>query len=141
MNKGQTMSKAQRIIDLCEAKDPKAKLSPKDRKAAVAGLYEISKKKWQEIPWEEIKQALSKGGLIVLQEDDTPWTGMFLGTKGDEKMRIAYADSETLRHILLDEDPDKTVFDTKFIPIENSFLILQWYKDGMTKYEINTYLS
>ena len=133
------MSKAKRVLEMCERGGA---LQRKDRTKINNGLWTISKQKWATIPFDEIKKAFAAAGMILLQEDDTPWSGMFLGAKGEAKLNFGYADSETVQHIILDEDPDKTIFNMRFEPISNSLLILQWYKDtGMTKYEINAYLS
>jgi hypothetical protein len=117
------------------------KLSPKDRNIVGASLYEISKQRWQHIPLEEIQKALSKSNLILLQEDGTPYQGLFLGPKGEAKLEYGYARPEQVKE-LLSGDVSTQTLNQFFVPIKNSMLILQWYKEqGMKNYEINLYLS
>jgi hypothetical protein len=120
----------------------KATLPSRDRTKVTNGIHEISKKKWKHIPIEEFRKAFSIVGLILLQEDDTPYQGMFLGEKGEARLAFGYADNpEQVQQILLG-DADRELLNTQFVPIKNSRLILQWYKDvGMTAFEINAYLS
>ena len=44
-------------------------------------LHAIGLRKWPYIPLDRIFWALRKNGLIPLQEDGTPWSGMLMGAK------------------------------------------------------------
>jgi hypothetical protein len=116
-------------------------LAPRERRIITNEIYEISKKKWKYIPIEEIRKAFAKANYILLQEDNTPYQGMFLGEKGEARISFGKADPDLI-HDLLDGSAHRAVYDTFFEPIKNNLLILQWYKDvGMTAFEINAYIS
>lgn len=82
------------------------------------------------IPVEEINDVLKKNGLLLLQEDGTPYEGIFCGEEGYSNLEIGYLNSEN------------KINDIKFYtPIRNSSLVLTWYKMRPGRYEIVTYLS
>jgi hypothetical protein len=82
------------------------------------------------IPIEEIDAVLNKNGLLLLQEDNTPWDGLFTGAEGHAQIAIGYLNTKTQVNGL-----------DSYTPIENSMLIMTWYKMQSGKYEIVTYLS
>jgi hypothetical protein len=83
-----------------------------------------------EIPLQEIEDILKTFGLLILQEDHTPWSGMLTGADAQTTFEMAYFDSAR------EED-----WGTAYTPIENSGLMLSWYRMGSGKYEIVTYVA
>jgi hypothetical protein len=82
------------------------------------------------IPINIIENILEKYGLLILQEDNTEYEGFFLGDESHTEI--------TIGHINTAHQEDNITF---YTPIENSMLILTWYKMGSGKYEIVSYLS
>jgi hypothetical protein len=117
------------------------KVTSKERRTITDGLYKVSKVKWESIPLREIRQAFADANMILLQEDDTPYSGMFLGEKGRARIAFGRAPEEICERSVYGKlTTDQS--NTRFTPISNSLLILEWYKDqGMTKSEINCYIS
>lgn len=82
------------------------------------------------IPLDIIENILEKYGLLILQEDNTAYEGIFTGEEGRAQIALGYIDTAH------DENGIKA-----YTPIDNSMLILTWYKMGSGKYEIVSYLS
>lgn len=79
------------------------------------------------VPMDEIADALKKAGIVMLQEDNTEWSGFITGKEGSTTIPLAPADSKVGEF---------------YTPYDNSMLALQWYKMPSGKqYEINMYLS
>ena len=76
---------------------------------------------FREFPIDEIDGVLRKNGLMLVQEDGTPWEGFFTGREGRANIELATTDTNEI--------------------IENCTLALTWYKMGSGKYEIVAYLS
>lgn len=87
---------------------------------------------FNDIPLETIEEILEKYGLLILQEDHTPYQGMFLGAEGQAQIDIGYIQTAQ-------QSEDNEV--TFYTPIENAALILTWYKMQSGKYEIVSYIS
>ena len=83
-----------------------------------------------EIPLQDIEDILKNFGLLILQEDFTPWSGMLTGADAQATFEMAYFDSAYQRDDM-----------TFYVPIENSGLLLSWYRMGSGKYEIVTYVA
>ena len=81
------------------------------------------------IPLQDIFNILSKYGVVVLQEDNTPWDGFLTGKSATVDFTIAPTDSEY-------GDTLKT-----YTPYTNASLRLQWYKMQSGRYEITTYIG
>lgn len=64
--------------------------------------------------------------IVVLQEDNTLWSGMLLGS--NEQVYFDIADMATENN-------------KKYIPFKNSMLALSYYKMSSGRYEINCYLT
>ena len=71
------------------------------------------------IPIGEIDMALQNIGIVMLQEDNTEWSGFFVGNKGECLLRLASIDSA--------DDPKYKAIPT-YKPFENAGLCLSWYK-------------
>lgn len=96
----------------------------------VEGLYNFTFNTYfSEIPLSEINAILAANNLVLIQEDGTKYSGMFCGREGRALIEIAH--KETARQ--------HNGF-TIYTAIDNSALVLEWYKI-VTKFEINMYLS
>ena len=85
---------------------------------------------FKSIPVTDICDILDVFGIVLLQEDGTEFSGFFTGNHGSATLEIGYRESEY--------EKDGIKF---YEIIDNSYLILDWYKMDNGKYEINTYLS
>lgn len=117
------MTKAQALLE--EIKNLK-KLPAGIRSKLNNDLHPIGAKYHDKIPLADIEKILAKYGIIMLQEDGTKWEGMFLGREGRDKFDIGYEASK-----------DGEIY----IPIENSVLVMSWYKMDSGRYEVNPYIS
>lgn len=112
------------------------KQTDKRRKAVNNVCYEISKKRWPhpKDAFDKIQEECIKNGLVIVQEDNTKWAGIWSagkpGKENSENFRIAF---------LTDDGTDANVQHTL---IDNCLLAFQWYKGGDTgNWEVNCYLS
>lgn len=88
---------------------------------------------YDEIPLKEIDESLRKRGFLLLQEDDTPWAGMLLGSEGSTTITIGRKAGAT-----------KHEWGETHQPIENSMLALSWYRDekrGDRRYDVVAYAT
>ena len=93
-------------------------------------LSEISRKKYDSIPLDEIFAACEKVGLIPLQEDDTKWCGILCGDNEYIYLPVGWRTSE------YDMNGVKA-----YIPIKTTCLTIGWYKFTNGRYEITTVLG
>jgi len=82
------------------------------------------------IPLDLIENILQKYNLLLLQEDNTPWSGFITGAEGHALFSLGYLDTAYEQNGL-----------TAYTPIENAGLSMSWYKMQSGKYEIVTYIS
>lgn len=77
------------------------------------------------IPLKEINIKLKENGLILIQEDNTEWSGFLCGDNSQTTFIVGryIGESET------------------YEPIKNTMLSLSWYKMESGRYEIVTYLT
>lgn len=81
---------------------------------------------FNKIPLRDIQAILNQHGVVMLQEDNTPWAGLLLGD--------SHEDSFTLAPANLDPNP-------QYEPYMNAMLRLSWHKMQSGRYEIVTYVS
>lgn len=117
-------TKAQLLLE--EIKNLK-KLPPNVRKKINAELHPIGTKYHDKIPFGDILDTLKKYGLLVLQEDRTRWSGVLTGRDGNDTFDLGYIESG-------DDDGQYTV-------IDNSRLVMSWYKMSSGRYEIVVYVG
>jgi len=79
------------------------------------------------IPLTEIKNILKKYHVILLQEDNTEWSGFFTGYDGKANIDIGNSES--------------TMGGKFYVPYNNVNLVLTWHKMPSGKYEIVTYIG
>ncbi len=117
------------MIYIKESKGPK--VSASDKRFLNKELYKkTSGTYFDKIPLKDIMDILSKRNLVLLQEDNTVWSGMLLGNQGTEYFDIAYKGSSY-----------KDSGFVRYVPVINSSLALQWYKMESGRYEIVTYVT
>ena len=100
------------------------------RKQINKVLTEISRKKYDTIPIDEIFDVVEKYGLVPLQEDNTRWEGMLLGENSNTYIPLAWKSSGV--------EKDGYKF---YTPLKNTILSISWYKFETGRYEITTYLG
>jgi hypothetical protein len=89
-------------------------------------LCKISAQYWESIPFGLIRVNLSEHGIVPLQEDQSEFSGMFIGESSDTVLDIA---------------PITSKVDSWYSPYSNAMLVLGWHKMQSGRYEINTYIS
>jgi hypothetical protein len=94
------------------------KIKAAERRKLSNTLYEISKVRHTGIPIDDIESTLNKIGYHMIQEDGTPWSGIFCGSEGNCYIQIANEDGN----------------------VPKNLICLSWYNQYIT-YEINVYLS
>jgi len=85
---------------------------------------------FSQIPLHDIVQILNKYGFVILQEDDTAWSGFLMG--GVKKTEYVHFDLGFLNTL----DQHK-----RYKKVTNSMLELSYYKMGNGKYEITARLT
>jgi len=96
----------------------KVKMDAKTRKIAGKAVYNVLKPTYfTEIPINIIGDALKENGIVMLQEDNTEWSGIFCGEQG--QCIIILADEKSKY------EKDGIEF---YIPYDNVGLSLSWYK-------------
>lgn len=103
------------------------KINGRLRNQAAHKLHAITKGMQPTIPMIDIMDALEELGIVVLQEDNTRWAGMFVGRQGSADFELGDLDSE---------EKDGT-----FHRVQNSMLRMTWYRFDTGRYEIVAYLS
>jgi hypothetical protein len=93
---------------------------------------------FKSIPLDDIEKILNKYGVLMLQEDATPWSGFLLG--GVKKTEQVYFTLGWMGEMIL---PDAQGFfstkQRKVIP--NAMLNLSYYKMTSGNYEVLAYVS
>ena len=84
----------------------------------------------QGIPLGKITEALKKKGAVILQEDNTEWSGMLTGREGKMTVDMAPISSG------VDQHGHKV-----YTPYTNTMLVLTWHKMESGKYEVVCYVS
>lgn len=82
---------------------------------------------FQDIPLNEIAEALKSAGVVMVQEDGTEWQGMLLGSRSRSQFEIAPLESKTAEGF--------------YTPYTNAALVLQWERMGSGRIEVIGYIS
>ena len=88
----------------------------------------VTGKSFKEIPLRDIVNILEKNGVVLLQEDFTPWAGFLLGRNSED--------------VFLLGDKNKSVsveWGSQYEPFKDK-LFMSWYELTSGKYEIVLYL-
>lgn len=108
------------------------KLDAKSRKRANAAVISLLKPTYfPSIPLNEISAVLDQHDIILLQEDNTAWSGFLLGSN---------------EHVLFSLGKKSSVKEENgmefYEPFDNAGLFLSWYKDDSRKnIEVIGYIS
>lgn len=81
---------------------------------------------FRQIPLASIGKILKNDKIIMVQEDNTEWSGMLLGKDGRAKIDLA---------------PMNTKDGEFYTPYTNTVLVLTWHKMPSGKYEVLSYVS
>lgn len=101
-------------------------LNAKTKRDINGDLHDISNWYHTQLPIDKIFGVLEKRGIVVLQEDNTKFSGFFLGENAQTYFPVAPIGSENNEF---------------YTPFKNSVLTLGWYKMPSGKYEITTYIG
>ena len=94
-------------------------------------LYDLVLNKYfDKIPLRDICNILDSSNIIMLDEDNTEWSGLLLGREGRLKANLASK-----------ENRGGTDATPTYTPYSNTILIMTWYKMPSGKYEIVVYVS
>lgn len=102
------------------------RLNPRDRKQINNRLRKISSEKYDAIPLDEIFQVIEDHGCVVLQEDNTKWSGFLCGREQQTYFPVALEETEK---------------EGAFEPVNNAMLALYWYQFETGRYEVIAYIS
>lgn len=86
-------------------------------------LYVATKGYQEKIPINKIADILKSYGYMLVQEDNTLWSGMFVGSSGNAFINISRSKNGVLH------------------PIHNAGLVMTWYKMQSGRYEIVAYIA
>lgn len=107
------------------------RLTPAIRKELNKAIYKFTtssdnnNKKFESIPIDEIMKTLEELGYTVLQEDGTPFSGIFTGNEGRATLPLGAIQR-----------------DGSYSMVTNSKIVITWYKvSNDFWYEITTYIS
>lgn len=109
------------------------KVNTKDRKAMSRALNKVVPGDYFEggVPIDEMQEALKSEGYVILQEDGTEWSGMFLGSDGEALLRIGK----------LSEGRSVNGIPT-YKPVPNSGLRVAWHEMNKPgRYEVIKYIT
>ena len=96
------------------------KLTARVRKPLNKALYPLTTKYHDAIPLSEIFGILKDFGLIVIQEDGTPWAGLLCGNEECVNFDLKTTDDQY---------------------VENACLAMSWYRMPSGRYEVNCYVA
>jgi hypothetical protein len=123
------MYRATDVINLFEKQERlKAGIRTKINKEIIkftSGIY------FKKIPLQDIFDICEKYNVVLLQEDNTKWSGMLVGNASTVIFGMASKDSGY----------PSGQGSTMYVPYVNAGLNLQWYKMQSGKYEITLYVS
>lgn len=90
------------------------------KRSIITKLVDMSREYHQYIPILDIFQVLESGGMMAVQEDGTPWSGILCGHEGSVNFPLVeIASGAALKRML----------------------VLSWYRMPSSRYEINIYFS
>ena len=107
------------------------KLKTGDRKKANRDIQKILKPTYfKSIPLGQIDKALRKHGMLLIQEDNTPWSGLLLG--GVDKTEMV---NFNLGWLSEENEPKR------YKAVPNAVFTMTYYKMPSGKYEVIGYVS
>lgn len=127
---GESMTKAESFINLCEAeqivKDMKPVMAmPSSMKKSIGdAIAKVlpTNKYFDRVPLGELLKACSDNGAKPVQEDGTEWSGLLSGANGNATISLAIQKG------------------SEWV-ISKNMLVLTWYKMDSGKFEVVAYIS
>ncbi len=108
------------------------RLDPQQKKQVNNTIARITKPTYFDgIPLDKIEEGLHEHGLILLQEDQTEWSGFFTGREGQAHIALGFINTRYKGNNDIDT----------YEEIVNAALTITWYKMGSGKYEIVAYIG
>ena len=109
----------------------KDRLTPKETKAINKEIHKLLEPiHFDIIPLSDIFDILERHGVQVLQEDQTPWSGLLLGGV------------DNTEQVYFDLAKDQETFEGRYIHmIGNCCLTLSYYKMQSGRYEVLAYIA
>ena len=112
-----------------------ASMPSKVRSIVNRKLVDLLSGYFPNIPLGQIMELFSKYGLVMLQEDNTQWSGFFTGADGHATIDVASSGSAH------EVQQGKNVY-TAYEPFANTMLDITWHKmEESGRYEVVAYLS
>lgn len=90
----------------------------------------VNKRLHDSIPLDAIQKVLAMNDLVMLQEDNSEWSGLLSGESYQTTINIAKRNTWTQVNGV-----------SVYSPIPNSMLFLSWYRYGTGRYEVLAYLT
>lgn len=103
----------------------KAVLSSGKKSVVNNRLETLTNKLFRQVPVDDIVDILDKEGIVLLQEDFTPWAGFLFGSEAQADFPIGDKNQ-----------PVTNEWGTQYTPYANIYLHLIWRKIGFGKYGI-----
>jgi hypothetical protein len=108
------------------------RLDPQQKRQVNNTITRITKPTYFDgIPLNKIEEGLHEHGLILLQEDQTEWSGFFTGREGQANIALGFINTRYKGNNDIDT----------YEEIVNAALTITWYKMGSGKYEIVAYIG
>ncbi len=92
---------------------------------------------FREIPLDEIIDILEREGILLLQEDFTPWAGFLLGH--DEQVYFTLGDKNQIKDNYGKDNQGRDLL--AYEPYTNAMLAMSYYKMSSGKFEIVAYIT
>lgn len=108
-----------------------AKVNAKERKQLNNAVSRALPDNYYEgIPFDKLQDAVKSQGMILIQEDGTPWSGFFTGADGEAFFEMGrLQDGRTVNGL------------PTYKPVDNSGLRMTWHRMGSGRYEIVKYIT
>lgn len=121
------MNRAKNFIEFLEDREPRLDSATKRKVGKEVSAMSSGNKYYDAIPLKDMFDILDKYGIVALQEDNTPWSGMLTGRDGEATLPLAPKDSKN----------DKGFY----TPYSNVGVHFSWYKMESGRYEFIAYVS
>lgn len=109
------------------------------RRTAQVSIQNVVKKTYfTQIPLDEMADVLKELYIVMVQEDNTEWSGLLCGDEGECFIRLA---PEYTAKLELIDNTEEVLF---YTPYENTGLRITWYRCESRrdrKFEVIAYIS
>lgn len=108
------------------------KLAAKERKLVSKAISALLKPTYfNEIPICDIKKTLADHSLVLLQEDNTEWSGFLMGSNAHVLFTLGHKSTAV-----------KQFEENVYQPLDNVGLLIAWYRDASRpRIEVTGYIS